>query len=214
MKKFFICMIIISAIGCGLPKNLRVAENKNSSVIGISIKTITLTIFKNKPEVVYFVKLDEKDENNLGNKIIPSNYVRGDYAYLVNATPGKYAAIGSFFTQTENSYNTFCDANIIQNTVVDVGPNQIVFVGSLVIENQMKNLYQNIEQNGDRAQLHYYNLLKSFMYGTFYCGAPDRIDKSKEAENNFLLKTKIYFNDTEWVPMIEKRIEGTEEAEK
>lgn len=210
MKKIFLCMIIISAIGCGLPKNLRIPENKDSSIIGISIRTITLTIFKNNPEVVYFVKLDEKDENNLGNKIIPSNFVRGDYAYLINAKPGKYAAIGSYFTQTENSYNTFYDANIIQNTVIDVGPNQIVFAGRLVIENQMKNLYQNIEQNGDKAQLYYYNLLKSLMYGTFYCGTLDNVEKSKETEKNFLIKAKVYFKDSDWIPMIEKQIEDSE----
>jgi len=210
MKKILLTLIALSLIGCGLPKSLRVAETKDSSVIGISIRTITLKIFNNKPETVYFVKLDEKDENNLGNKIIPSNYARGDYVYLINARPGKYAAVASFFTQTDNSYNSFYDAAIIKSTVIDVGPNQIVFAGKLSIENKMKNLYQNIEQNGDKAQLHYYNLLKSFMYGTFYCGAYSAFERTRDLENDFFIKTKIYFKESEWVPLIEKCLESTD----
>ncbi len=208
MKKIVFIIIALSILGCGLPKSLRVTENKDSSVIGVSIRTVTLKIFSNKPETVYFVKLDEKDENNLGNKIIPTNYVRGDYAYLVNAQPGKYAAVASFFTQTDNFYNSFFDAATIKSTVIDVGPNQIVFMGKIRIENRMKNLYQNIEQNGDKSQLHYYNLLKSFMYGTFYCGALTSAEKTKEMEHDFFVKTKIYFKDSDWIPLIDKSIEA------
>jgi hypothetical protein len=210
MKKMVLCMLIIFAIGCGVPKNLRVLEDKESSIIGISVKTITLSIFRNKAEVVYFVRLDEKDDNNIGNKIIPTNYARGDYVYLINAKPGKYAAVASFFSQTEESYNTFFDAAAIQASIVEVGPNQVVYAGDLVIENQMKNLYQNIEQNGDKAQLHYYSLLKSFMYGTYYCGTPIKTGKTKEAQGEFLNKTRTYFKDSQWIPLIEKSIEGLE----
>lgn len=210
MKKAFITIVALSVLGCGLPKNLRVTENKDSSVIGISIRTITLSVFSNKPETIYFVKLDEKDENNLGNRIIPSNYVRGDYAYLINAQPGKYAAVASFFTQTDNCYNSFYDAAIIKSSIIDVGPNQIVFAGKFKIENHMKNLYQNIEQNGDKAQIHYYNLLKPFMYGTFYCGSLISSEQTKEQETQFLTKTKSYFQDSEWIPIIDKRIDEIE----
>ena len=43
---------------------------------------MTLKIFKNRQDTVYFVKLDDKDESLLGAKLIPSNYTRGNYAYL------------------------------------------------------------------------------------------------------------------------------------
>lgn len=207
MKKISLCMLIIVALGCGLPKNLRVVDEKDSSIIGISVRTITLSIFKNRPEVIYFVKIEDDTENNLGIKIIPTNYARGDYAYLINAAPGKYAAVASLFTQTDNSYNTFYDAAAIQASIIEVGPNQIVYAGALIIENQMKNLYQNIEQNGDRSQLHYYNLLKSFMYGTNYCGALIKKEKNPGDEAEFLKRTKAYFKDSEWIPLIDRTIE-------
>jgi hypothetical protein len=208
MKKIYAFIIIIFLTGCGVPKNLRTFEDKDSAIIGISIKTITLSIFKNKPDVVYFVKLDEKDENNLGNKIIPSNYTRGNYAYLINAKPGKYAVAGSFFTQTDNSYNTFFDADALGKSVIDVGPGRIVYAGNMVIENNMKSLYHNIEQNGDKTQLHYYNLLKTYMYGTFYCGSLIKAEKSVELEKEFLLKSKDYFKDTDWVKLIDNDIQA------
>ena len=210
MKKIIILLLVLAGIGCGLPKNLRLAEDKDSSIIGISLRTVTLKIIRTKPDVVYFVKLDEKDEGNLGNKIIPSNYTRGGYAYLINARPGKYAAVASFFTQTDNSYNTFYDATIIKNTIIDVGPGQVAFAGNIVIENQMKNLYQNIEQNGDRAQLHYYNLLKTFMYGINYCGFLVNSEHTKESEREFLKDTKLYFKDSEWMPIIQKTIDSNQ----
>lgn len=213
MKKALLFIIIAACVGCGVPKNLRVLDTKDSSVIGVAIRTTTLSIFINKPEVIYFVKLDEKDENSLGNKIIPTNYVRGDFAYLINAKPGKYAAVASFFTQTDNSYNTFYDANVIKNTLVDVGPNQVIYAGTLKIENHMKNLYKNIEQNGDKAQLHYYNLLKSFMYGTYYCGSLISAQRTKETELDFLQRTRVYFKDSDWIPLIDKSIEALEKNE-
>jgi hypothetical protein len=207
MKKLLVFLIIVSALGCGVPKNLRTPDDPNCSIIGISVRTATLTIFVNKPDIVYFVKLDEKDENNLGNRIYASNYTRGDYAYLINAKPGTYAAVASYFSQTENGYNTFYDATIIRSTLIQVGPGQVLYAGELRIENQMKNLYQNIEQNGDKSQIHYYTLLKSIMYGTFYCGKLEKSERSKESEIEFLKKTRVNFKDSDWIPVIDKMLE-------
>jgi hypothetical protein len=208
MKKYFSAIIIPALlIGCGLPKNLRTPDKADSSVIGISVKTLTLKVFKNRQDTVYFVKLDEKDDNLLVTKLIPSNYTRGDYAYLINAEPGKYAAVASFFQQTDNSYNSFYDLNTIKNNVITVGPKQIAFMGAITVENHYKNIYNNIEKNGDKAQLHYYNLLKTFIYGTHYCGTLDKADRSSQVEKDFLLKTKDYFKDSGWLPFIDERLE-------
>lgn len=209
MKQIALSLAALFILACDLPRNLRTMDGPDSSVIGISVRTVTLKIVRSKAETVYFVKLDEKDENNLGSKIIPSNFSRGGYAYLVNAKPGRYAAVASFFTQTDNSYNTFYDAALIQGSMVEVGPKQIVYAGDLLIENRMKNLYENIEQNGDRSQLHYYNLLKSFMYGLNYCGSPIKIEKSREGEIEFLNKTKSYFKKSDWLPLIDSMIESS-----
>ncbi len=158
--------------------------------------------------VVYFVRLDEKDADNLGNKIVQSNYVRGDYAYIINVQPGKYAAIASYFTHNDICHNTFYDAAIINSTVIEVGPNQVVFAGQLFINNKMKTLYRNIEVDGDKAQLYYYNMLKKSMTGYFYRGTFNTAGRSKEFESEFLNKTKEYFKNTEWDSLIEKSIKA------
>lgn len=199
-------------VGCGLPKSLRTPEKAESCILGVSIKTVTLKIFKNRQDTVYFVKLGDADDTLLGAKLIPSNYSRGDYAYLINAAPGKYAAVASFFQQSDNTYNSFFDLNIIQNTVTVVGPGQIIYMGDITVDNHLKNIYNNIEQNGDKAQLHYYSLLKSFIYGTYYCGSLNKAEKSKQLEKDFLLKSKDYFKDSDWLRIINDRAELLEKT--
>ena len=208
MKKYAIAMLIPALlIGCGLPKNLRTQDKTDSSVLGVSIQTVTLKIFKNRQDTVYFVKLDEKDGTLLVSRVIPCNYTRGNYAYLINAEPGRYAAVASFFQQSDNTYNSFFDMNTIQNTVTVVGPGQIVYMGDFSVANSLKNIYNNIEKNGDKAQLHYYNLLKSFIYGTHYCGSLIKADRERQSEKNFLFQTKDYFKDSDWLKMINEKIE-------
>jgi hypothetical protein len=213
MKRYIFALIIPALlIGCGLPKSLRTPEKNESSVLGVSIKTVTLKIFKNRQDTVYFVKLADTDEGILATKIIPSNYSRGDYVYLINAEPGKYIAVVSFFQQSDNTYNSFFDLNTIQKTMTVVGPGQIAFMGTIIVENQLKNIYNNIEQNGDKAQLHYYNLLKSFIYGTHYCGSLITAERSKDLEKNFLLKSKEYFKDSDWLNLINAGLEAINKA--
>jgi hypothetical protein len=213
MKRYIIALVIPALfIGCGLPKSLRTPEKTDSSILGVSIKTITLKVFKNRQDTVYFVKLGDTDTGLMGAKIIPSNYSRGDYAYLVNAEPGKYAAVASFFQQSDNTYNSFFDLNSIQSTVTVVGTGQITYMGDITVDNHLKNIYNNIEQNGDKAQLHYYSLLKSFIYGTYYCGSLNKAERSKQLEKQYLIKSKDYFKDSDWLKIINSGIELLEKT--
>lgn len=194
-----------------LPKNLRTPENAESAVIGVSIRTVTLKIFKNKQNIVYFVRLDDDEtESVIGSRVLPANFVKGEYAYLVNARPGRYVAVASVFFQTENSYNSLFDREVITSTVTDVGPGEFVFMGAIQVENRLKSLYQNIERHGDKEQLHYFNLLRPVMYGTFYTGSLINADRSPAAEQSFLAVARDHFKDSEWLPRIAKRKEGLE----
>jgi hypothetical protein len=194
-----------------LPKNLRIPENPESAVIGVSIRTVTLKIFKNKQNIVYFVRLDDDEkEGVIGSRVLPANFVKGEYAYLVNARPGRYVAVASVFFQTENSYNSLFDKEIITRTITDVGPGEFVFMGAIQVENRLKSLYQNIERHGDKEQLHYFNLLRPVMYGTFYTGSLINADRTPQAEQSFLAVARDHFKDSEWLPRIAKRKEELE----
>ncbi|TFH38445.1 MAG: hypothetical protein E4G96_10470 [Chrysiogenales bacterium] len=211
MKYFLPLFLFLSITGCiTLPKNLRTPDSAESAVIGVSIRTVTLRIFKNRQNVVYFVKLDGPEEGVIGSRVFPANFVKGDHAYLVNARPGRYVAVASVFFQSENSYNSFFDRETIQSTAVDAGPGDFIFMGSLSVGNHLKSLYQNIERHGDREQLHYYNLLKPVMYGTFYTGSLLNMDRSPGAERSFLVVARDHFKDSDWLPHIGKRAEALE----
>jgi len=51
-----------------------------------------------QPEIVLFVRLepgDELERLSEARVLIPSTFVRGDYAYLLNAIPGRYVAVAA-----------------------------------------------------------------------------------------------------------------------
>ncbi len=225
MKRLFFCIFIGALLGCDVPANLRVAESSTSSIVGISLSVKLYNGILKEQSTVYFVKLDDKDKNNLGTKIIPCNYYRGTmlggyYAYLVNAEPGTYAAIGSAKFETykpgynpmgvtkedEHGYISFFDSDIVRQSKIDVGPGQIAFMGSFAVDAQIKSVYRNIEKNGDLVQQHYYMQLKPFLEGTYYCGAMKKTERSNKTMREYLTKSKDYFRGSEWLKIINKAI--------
>ena len=221
---FLIIIAFMAGAGCSVPESHRLRMNKDSAMIGVTVQVKLLNAFPKKQTTVYFVKLEENDEGYLGTRIIPCNYTRefltGTYAYIVNAEPGKYAVVCStkFEKMTESTttvdiknlsvlgFITFFDQDAIKQSMVEVGPGGVAYLGSLVIDSQLKNFDWNIEKNGDAAQKHYYNLLKSSMDGTYYCGALIKADRSKEETRKFLTKTAGYFKKTEWKDNLDKAL--------
>jgi hypothetical protein len=231
MKRFALCIIIGAVLGCDVPSNLRYMESPSHSVIGISLTVKLYNALQKMQSSIYFVKLDDKDENNLGTKLIRCNYYRGTmavgyYAFLVNAVPGRYAAVcSSKYDKLSGSDNpagttkdeeygfiTFFDSNMIQKTVTEVGPGQIVFMGSYTVDSQLKSVYKNIEKNGDKAQQHYYNQLKPFMEGTYFCGSLLKADRSEKLTRDFLVTAKNYFRNSEWLKIINAAITEFDKA--
>ena len=233
MKRFALCIIMCAVFGCDLPSNLKYMESPSHSIIGISLSINLYNALPKKQSSVYFVKLDDKDENNLGKKIIRCNFYKGImaegyYAFLVNAEPGTYAAVCSTkydrLTFGDNraeaskyeefGYITFFDSEMIKKTVTEVGPGQIAFMGSYTIDSQLKSPYMNIEKNGDRAQKHYYSQLKSIMEGTYYCGSMVKGDRSGKLTREFLVKAKNYLKNSEWLKIIDGAIAEFDESAK
>jgi hypothetical protein len=231
MKRFALCIIIGAVLGCDLPSNLRYRESASHSIIGISL---TVKLYNALPKLqtsVYLVKLDDKDGNNLGTKLIRCNYYRGTmpegyYAFLVNAEPGRYAVVCSSkydrlsgadnpmgtTKDDEYGYITFFDSSMIKNSITEVGPGQIAFMGSYTVNSQLKSVHKNIEKNGDAAQKHYYNLLKDSMEGTYYCGSQVKSDRSEKLTRNFFEKAKKYFRNSEWLKIINETISEYDRA--
>lgn len=205
-KKIFALLSIFYFCSCNhLPKSLRTPESPQNSIIGISVKTRSLIrIFKNQPDTVYFVKLQDDDSFDSSSRILPSNYSKGGYTYLIGVQPGKYAVIASTYTKSEMSYSTFYNIDTIKKVVVQVGAGEMIYAGNLIIDDELKSIYQNIEKNGDKAQIHYFSLLKSTLNGVYYCGILKEYSNNELLVKQFLVKAREHLKDSGWLNVINK----------
>lgn len=206
-----IVFIIPFIIACNtFPKTLKTPETTRQSIIAISIKTRSLIrVFTNRPDTVYFVQLDEDESIDSSSRIVSSNYIKGDYAYLIGAQPGKYAVVAVSYMKSQQIYSTFLNLESIGKTVVEVGEGDIVFAGKIVVDDQLKSIYQNIEKNGDKAQLHYYRLLQNIVNGVFYCGTFKDYANNNDMRLEFYRKSMEVFKGTGWIELITKKIESS-----
>ena len=113
--------------------------NSQSTAIGISVKLkAPIGLFSRHAERVYFVRVEKEEDLYASSQVIPSNYVNGDYVYLLNAAPGRYAAVASFNTArtqqgATTTYTTFFPEELIRHTQTMVGSGATAFMGDYVL---------------------------------------------------------------------------------
>jgi hypothetical protein len=122
---------------------------------------------------VYFIQLDnEKGQPNpfLRTTLYRSNYSHGNQVYLLNATPGRYAAVVVFFEKTPppppsapgtfpvasgppKEFWTYFPKDVIRRTEVTVPPGAIRYMGDFVIDLAVGM------KNADEAQDYYHRFV-------------------------------------------------------
>lgn len=133
-----------------------------------------------KPDAVLFVQLDAEeglDSLLVKEELIPSTLVDDEYAYLLNAAPGTYAAVAAVYGEDvepvgvpvtsgnvgsntnvsiglslfggDSTTRNYFSEDIIRETVVTVHPGEVVFVGEFVTD-QSSHF-----GDGDEAQVHF-----------------------------------------------------------
>ena len=128
-------------------------EDPQASAIGIQVETqAPVGIFSHKPDRIFFVRID--GEGNIEqNQVIPSNFAKDGRIYLLNAKPGKYAAVAAFRSQAgspfapapqpgvsvsvsvgKTGYTTYFSKELIEATKVDVGRGEVAFMGGYVVK--------------------------------------------------------------------------------
>jgi hypothetical protein len=152
-------------------------EAEDLSVIGIAAN-ISQPLWSNKQaDYVYFVRLYESGTYEY-NDPIRSNYASGDYVYLFNAQPGRYAAVSVGYVQQTQSapmgssvglgggfsmsysvsststsnHTTYLPKALVEETVVTVGPAEVAFIGEITLD-------KRDWEEADDLQLHYYELM-------------------------------------------------------
>lgn len=86
---------------------------------------------------VYLVKVEEGVDVLRATDIIVSNLDAKEQAYLLNAEPGKYVAIGAYVTtgfQDDVSSRIYFNQEMVPKTEVTVVPGRIAFVGDIEVK--------------------------------------------------------------------------------
>jgi hypothetical protein len=59
-------------------------------------------LFRYRPDKVYFVTAERKEDLYTQGRLVESNYAKGDRAYLLNAPPGHYVAVAAYHKTESN----------------------------------------------------------------------------------------------------------------
>jgi len=179
MRKIICCIVglvltgFISEMEGKIPKELRQPEDSSSSLLAVSfgpLKAFSEKLNKKVSISVLFVKLEPSEYGN-EPQMIASNYSENGRAYLINAKPGKYAAVAllarikksgigigiggggvtSFYSYNDTSKATFFSRQIVDRSTIEVKPGEFAFMGDFTVYKQ-----PDITK-GDSAQERYYH---------------------------------------------------------
>lgn len=204
----------------------------NSSMIALAVTNrAPIKLFSNSPDRVYFVRLEEGDSPNTATSLVPSNYAKGNYIYLLNAEPGRYAAVASmrvqqrmaapaapssglsvtFGSASKSTYTSYFAEDLIEMTQVTVTPGTVNVIGEYTVDDAKL-------KDADNAQLHYYRLIEpgaeknrgllalfSAELAISYRGSLHEVKRDAEAEAKFLAAAKKHLGDTGWSEIITGR---------
>ena len=197
--------------------------NSQSTCLGISVKLkAPIGLFSSHADRVYFVRVDKEEDLSTSSQVIPSNYVKGDYVYLLNAAPGRYASVASFRKVTTQqggttTYTTFLPEELIGHTQTVVVSGAMAFMGDYILDTSVGL------NEADNAQLHYFHVMApNALLGTgvvasmlsvmasgeaFYKGTLKEEQRDRQAEMNFLATALESFKGTGWGDMIQRRFD-------
>ena len=203
---FLLALVLLS--GCS---SLPVPEplSGSSSGIGIAVKNrAPIRLFGNRPDRIYFVKLDDGSNATAATRVLPSNYARGKYVYLLNAQPGRYAAVASFRRQVvlgapTSKYSVYFSEELIKVTEITVHPAEMSFMGEFVVDTSLGL------KKADKTQLHYHGLIGSgdpqgwlMSLDYAYRGSMHKSARNQELEAKFLAAAQKHLGAGGWSDII------------
>lgn len=96
-----VALLLFALSACVSPPTIR---DSQSPAIGVSIMIIKspVRLFRYRPDKVYFVTAERKEDLYTQGRLVESNYAKGDRAYLLNAPPGHYVAVAAYHKTESN----------------------------------------------------------------------------------------------------------------
>ena len=222
MRNILVAFILFGLLGCAATLPPPKPSDPQRAIVGISLKTRTPIKLSRAKKVdrVYFIRMNEEDDPFSKESFIMSNYIKGDQAYILNAKPGRYAAVACYRKECDSmvnrtyEYTTFFSKEIIKLMEVTVVPGTITFMGEYVVGESFGF------KDADDAQLHYFQLIApgvnprfliaAIFDDNYYKGSLHEEKHDQQAEFKFLTKAKKHFKGTGWERMIKNRLEEIE----
>jgi hypothetical protein len=225
MKRLSPPAVLIGIIlgGCVTTELIPEMSQPQSAGLGIEVaQRAPIGIFTSTPDQVYFARIDGED-GLLQQQIVRSNYIKEGRAYLLNARPGTYVAVATFFARTtpsgppqpgfsitagggKSGYTTYFQRELVESTKVTVREGDFAFMGSYVVK-QSAGL-----DGADAVQAHYKNVIAPgastsvFLMGlagdAHYRGTLAERNSDEKARGEFLRNAKADLGNTAWAARI------------
>jgi hypothetical protein len=135
-------LLLAVTAGCGAayyPKPLPFIPrplSPESAAIGVelTIKPIVAGFDRMHPQFVHFLRLQEGTPLQQTMSVRPSTLVRGKYAYLLNAEPGRYAVVAGYVGGAAMNGTVYLQELAILASIVDVNPGSFTFMGTVAVD--------------------------------------------------------------------------------
>ena len=178
---------------------------------------VTLFGLTEKVDSVMFVRLEGNDRSQyISTQPIESNWNEDGYAYLLNAPPGRYAVVATFFASRptvespsggDHTYTTYFSRDLVNATEVTVEPGKIVFMGEFTV------VWSTSFEEADDVQLHYLRLISpgiedrnkflGMLSGDYhYTATLHEVNQDGEAREKFLATTRENLGAAGWLAAI------------
>jgi hypothetical protein len=165
LTRVFLVSLLLICISCGTRWPVELApeltpDGVEKSIVAIKVEKPELFSGSTTASSIYFVRL-EGDGQYRQERVYEPNYESDGYSYLVNVSPGKYAAIGAVvYTQPNgptgpisSSYWCFPES-MIDETIITVEPSEVAFMGEFEVSGDLQF------DDADETQKHYANLFR------------------------------------------------------
>ena len=209
ITKVSLALALLSLAGCATGLPARSGPERGGIGISVNVRSpIGLPIFTRESQRVYFIRVDGEKGLFAQDHVILSNYFADGWVYLLDAPPGRYAAVASVSSKQGRDDVIVFPEQLIEATVVTVSPGAMAFMGEYLV----KASYG--VEHADVAQRHYLKIIRpSAIIGItatlptnvmFYKGSALQAQRDQATKMRFLSTATDHLQGTEWNGLLDR----------
>ncbi|SEM39408.1 hypothetical protein SAMN04489760_11335 [Syntrophus gentianae] len=213
-----VCVALLFA-GCAITPEIAAPPQEQGAALGIGVvlnAKIRMLGRGGPPHEIIFAKLE--NGSLLGDEIFRSNHIKDGRFYLLNASPGTYAAVAAFQTGgspfaggSPMKVTTFFNRDVVEKSRTHVDAKGFAFMGSFDIAvsfgysrgDEVQTHYRNIISPGSPAKGVMSSVLQSMGAETILWGELYSVEKEDAARSDFLQKAHEDLAGSGWEVYLE-----------